>query len=232
MSTKNPILVVHHTRGDGGSPVIDIDWSMTLLYMQMDALNKSGLTAAASKLVVGMNGSTHSAIMARSIIPEKAELIHHPQDVKSELPTLCRLREWLPGHEDWYVFYHHAKGVTYPKTDRLTAAWRHCMTKHLVYNWRICVADMDAGYEAVGCHWLTPEKYSGLLNQPYFGGNWWWAKAGFLKTLPAIPETAHCRNDFFIAEKWIGSAALAGTGKTPIARDYHPEWPNMRCDQQ
>jgi len=39
--------------------------------------------------------------------------------------------DWLPGHRDWFVLYHHIKGVTAPH-DEFHQHHRHVMEKAVV----------------------------------------------------------------------------------------------------
>jgi hypothetical protein len=227
------IAVFYHTRLDGGEPPINTTYALELLCEQMNCLYAARLDVAASEIIVGVTASSWAALAARSALSDKAQLIVHPEGSKSELTTLSHLQRWLPGHEDWYVFYHHAKGVTKPPHG-IDEAWRRCMTRHLVVDWRKCVSDLDAGCDAVGCHWLLPEKHPGMaplwatykqfpdiIRTPYFGGNFWFAKASYLLTLPKLPENAACRQDFFLAESWIGMGP-----HRPTVKDYHDAWPS------
>lgn len=84
--------------------------------------------------------------------------------------------------------------------------WRWCMTECTVTHWEDCVNLLET-YDAAGAHWITREivhslgedvegdgPYSG-----YFGGNFWWATAGYLAGLPAVGN-----EDRMCAEAWIG----------------------------
>jgi hypothetical protein len=94
------------------------------------------------------------------------------------------------------------------------------MMLHCVTNWKKCVADLDAGAEAVGCHWMQ-----GLPgNQNIFAGNFWWAKASYLRTLPSIFERERIQksgikhvDSRYEAEVWLGFGP-----RLPIVKDYHP----------
>lgn len=215
------IAVFYHTRLDGGEPPIDTEHALGVLCEQMNDLSLTGLDAAASEITVGLNASRENAVLARELIPAKAELVHHPLESMSELPTIDVLRRWLPGHEDWYVLYLQGKGVRHAGS-KIVKLWRRCMSRNVVHEWRQCVADLDAGCDSVGSHWLTPERFPDRIRSPYWGGNFWWAKASFLATLPERPRTASCREDFFLAETWIGSGP-----RRPQVRDYAPHWPSI-----
>jgi hypothetical protein len=82
---------------------------------------------------------------------------------------------------------------------------------------------MESGAESVGCHWLTGK--SADHNQNLWGGNFFWAKASFLRTLPSIYERGIIKvsgiksiESRYEAEVWIGNGA-----RLPIVKDYHPD---------
>lgn len=214
-----PLAVFYHTRLSGGDPPIDFDHAFGIMEEQMGALKRSGLEDAADSIYIGVNGGEFDFIAAGELAPKKAVLIRHPDHFRGELPTLNYLQKWLPGHEDWYVLYHHCKGAIH-KGEGAYHAWRRRMQSATVDNWQRAVEAMDNGSESVGAHWLTPEQWPSLVGSPFWGGNFWWAKASFLLTLPTIPETATTRAEFYIAESWIGSGP-----HRPIVTDYHPGWP-------
>lgn len=220
-----PIAIFYHIRINGGNPPCSLDWTSAVMHEQVKLLQSSGLADAASEITIGCGGNTIAAIVCESMAPRKAQVMLLG-DAQSELPTLALLRQWLPGHEDYCVCYFHAKGATHPQ-DPLPTAWRRCQDKHVIRNWRRCVSDLDSGADAVGCHWLTPQQYPTLVKSPFFGGNYWWARASFLQKLPEIPDYAQTREDFFIAENWIGMGPL------PRIVDYHRAWPSLEgCSKQ
>jgi hypothetical protein len=101
--------------------------------------------------------------------------------------------------------------------------WRNCMTKHVIQNWWKCVTDLDAGYESVGCHWLTNQADG---TQNYWGGNFWWCKASFLRTVPSMMLRGRVKlsgigalESRFEAEVFIGNGS-----RLPRIKDYHHGW--------
>ena len=60
------------------------------------------------------------------------------------------------------------------------------MMKGVVKNWRTCIADLDAGYDAVGSHWMVPPATP--PGQHIFAGTFFWVKSAFVLTLPSIME--------------------------------------------
>jgi hypothetical protein len=95
------------------------------------------------------------------------------------------------------VLYTHGKGSFQPSPH--SDAWRRNMTGHLVAGWRHCVNSLHEA-DAVGCHWLTAAEYPGKILQPgIFGGNFWWANAGYLAKLAPVEWASR-----WCAEGWVG----------------------------
>lgn len=192
---------------------------------QMEQAKESGLLDAAAEFHVGINGGDESREVASRVLPQSAQIVMHGLQCKNECRTIRLLEEWLPGHEDWYVLYFHAKGATHPAGDGFTGTWRACMMRHCVQNWRQCVNDLDEGYEAVGVHWMVPPATP--VGQHIFAGTFFFAKASFLATLPSIMERDRIKlsgidsaDSRYEAEVWIGNGP-----RLPKVKDYHgPGW--------
>lgn len=211
----NKIAVFYHCliyRGANGNGTT---WEPSLIFEQMCLLAESDLLTEAAEFHVGVNGGAESEPTIRLIMPRKARVTYHSLTPRNELFTIINLQQWLPGHEDWYVCYFHVKGITH-QSDAGQQGWRRRMQDRLITNWRQCVADLDAGYESVGCHWLTPEQFPAAVGSPFWGGNFWWAKASFLSCLPPLDANSP---DYWLPEKFIG------TGRRPKVKDYIPGWP-------
>jgi len=192
---------------------------------QMEMATNVGLISAASEFHVGINGGEESKQVAQLLLPAKAKIDLHGLQCKNECRTILMLERWIPNHEDWYVLYFHSKGATHAAGDGYTTTWRNCMMKNAVKNWRTCVNDLDAGFESVGSHWMTGDQTP--PGQSIWAGNFWWAKASFLVTLPSIMlrdritlsgiDSIESRYE---SEVWIGNGP-----RLPKVKDYHgPGW--------
>jgi hypothetical protein len=127
-----------------------------------------------------------------------------------EQVTLTVLREWVHAHAgEAAVLYAHTKGASSTSANQDT--WRASMTRHAVTGWRGCVALLGT-YDAVGCHWTLPGHYCDTA--PCFAGNFWWARASYLRTLPEVGMAD--RGD---AERWLGLGS-------PRVFDLFPGWPS------
>ena len=211
-----PLAVFYHCKLSGeGIP--SPDFAESIMCSQMYALNQSGLSEAASEIHIGVNGDDCDAMTACSLAPSKSVVHAHGKQSRTEIPTQKILRSWLPGHEDWYVLYHHIKGVTHPG-DVNYQRWRENMEKVCVWGWRDCISNLDSGFDAAGAHWLTPEKYPSTVNSPFFGGTFWWTTVRYLMQLPDLMEPTW--QNRFDAEGWIGKRR-----PYPRVMDYLPCWP-------
>jgi hypothetical protein len=194
----------------------------------MDQLRQSGLLDAASEFHVGINGGLESLIVASALFPPKAKVELHGLQCHNECRTIRMLEKWTPGHEGWYVLYFHAKNSSHDADTGIGVNWRRCMMEHCITNWRTCVADLDKGYEAVGCHWMEPPETP--LGQFIFAGTFFWARASFLLTLPSIMDRGRIKSSGidalesrYEAEVWIGNGL-----RVPRIMDYHHGWkPNI-----
>lgn len=183
----------------------------------VQALHDSG---ASWQVTVGLVGPASARHEAWSWFRrEIADVTFTEADEGWEQVTLRELHRWAieasPGQP---VLYAHAKGVTHrtdtPVPGLLGTVWRQSMTALLVGRWRACITALDS-YDAVGCHWSTPEAYPGYIEIPFFGGNFWWAESGFLAGLPPVLD-----GDRHEAETWIGRGR-------PRVLDLRPGWPDL-----
>lgn len=177
----------------------------------------------AGRITIGLVGPSADRDRARSRLALQFAALRHcrvdwiERDAGFEQVTLAALHAWARDtEEDTAVLYAHTKGA-HDVTD-WNATWRRSMTRRVVGNWRRCIRLLDDGYDAVGCHWLTPEKHHAppvyVVPSPFYGGNFWWARSSYLRRLP--PVAAERRHD---AEKWIGLGQ-------PRAYDLLPGWPS------
>lgn len=192
------------------------DWQ-TPVEEHLTAMNESGLSVALGDngFRVGIVGTPDESERVREFCLDR---VPSTQIMRTcfegwEQATLSYLRVWehLQPH-DGAVLYAHTKGVHDPS--EINVAWRRSMEQVVVRGWRECLADLWTA-DAVGCHWLTAQEYPGQVDIPYFGGNWWWAKARYLRTL----EEPRYINRWF-GEAWLGSG-------NPSVVDRLPGWPDV-----
>ncbi len=214
------IAVWYHTYVSG--PTVDLDHGLSIVDEQLIALDQSGLQSACDELYIGVSGGEANVCAVSTMAPKKAVIIVNAMDSCGELPTMCAIQQWLPGHDGWAVVYFHTKSAQY-KGNSGYAAWRRCMQKVVIWNWRQCVKDLEQGFDCTGAHWLEPHKYPGLMTTPYYGGTFWMANSDYLAILPTVSPIGPTRHH---AEAWIGYSP-----RKIKAKDHAPHWPGGNCLQ-
>lgn len=223
------IAIFYHCLFCLGSPPELVTRAFEVVAEQMDALRKSGLLEAATEITVGINGGDETRMYSNLIMPPKAFTVYHGLGSRSENMTILTMEKWLRDHgDDWDILYFHSKGATHTQYRYIIHgnSWRRCMMNHLIWNWKKCVSDLK-DVESVGCHWMSDQGSD--KSQNYWGGNFWWARSSFLKTLPSISDRQRVKmsgisslESRYEAEVWIGN------GKKPPTRiDYHKAHPGV-----
>jgi hypothetical protein len=201
-----PIFHFYHAWADGGW-----EWPAS---EHVTAIRESGFKAEA--ITVGLVGSPERVTAARDWFTEELAFAGPVSFVTApwgyEQVTLHAVRSFaITRKDEAAVLYAHTKGAMNPTL--LTRDWRREMTSHVVTRWDIGAA-LLCEYDAVGCFWLTPEKYADrLVEAPFFGGNFWWARASYLARLPKPDDTTR-----YAAERWIGKG-------NPKICDLRPGYP-------
>jgi len=217
------IAIFYHCLFYLGTPPELLDHGCEIVHMQMTRMKRTGLIDAASEIIIGINGGEESAPIGNLFLPNKATKLYHGLKTRNECRTIVAMEDWVKTHPEWYVLYLHAKGSTHKKNapyQGTVIPWREGMMHAVVDNWRQCVADLDAGFESVGRQWMSGPGMPG--NQSIWAGNFWWAKASFLATLPSIMQTDRVKlsgidsvESRYEAEVWIGNGP-----RLPKVRDY------------
>jgi hypothetical protein len=176
-------------------------------------LKRAGFTGPVTLCLIGNGGD---AWQVRSLAGRVGlfvdELVRVPNQY--EYPTLQRLWQYCQTADD-PICYLHGKGVTSPWPAYVH--WRWMMLSHIVLPWRERLADLDR-YDAVGCCHQP--------DWPCFAGNWWWARADWIRRLPAPIVTA----DRFYYERWLLSEtgcrikSLVATGGDPYLDPFYTRY--------
>lgn len=218
-----PIAIFYHCLFYLGQPPELKPHAVEVVKSQIGQMKNTGLLDSASEMIIGINGGDESKDIAHQVFDPKAKLIFHGLESRAENLTIVELEKWVPSHPEWLVLYLHAKGCTHVKSayGDFSDKWRECMMKYLVQNWRTCVADLKGEVESVGCHFMR-----GMADgtQNIWAGNFFWAKAKYLATLPSIYLRERIKMSGIAAlesryesEVWIGNGA-----RLPIVKEYLP----------
>jgi hypothetical protein len=168
------------------------------------------------RVLVGLVGAAATRAAARAQLPYE---ILVEADTGFEDVTLNALRErirLLPG--DTPVLYAHNKGAFHDIPEN--RLWRLYMTEHLGLGWRGRIREL-LEHDVAAWHWVTagsPDPFGKPLSRAIAPGNFWWARADYLKGLPALPAlTEDTRME---AECWVGQ-------DDPVVACLSSSWPKV-----
>lgn len=220
VNTSLPVYGVYHI-------FCDKDWQ-NMVAQQIGHLRESGLLERSDKLYVSIIARSDNDIEElRRIVGdgEKLEIIADCRDAcKFEYPALQFLRRKCM-EEDCLVYYFHTKGITYQNfstTDRKfnnfkrnIESWRLMMEYFLFDKWKVAVNLLSGNtvaaadgphrrpasgerFDVYGCYRFPPPPMQYYL----YAGNFWWARAKYIRTLPDFDES-RMAGDRFFAEEWL-----------------------------
>lgn len=92
-----------------------------------------------------------------------------------EFPTLQFIEDNI--QEGDKILYLNGLGVTNDSIYK--QSWRKYLSYFNIIKWEGCIKALDNGYDVCGVDWRTHPT-------PHYSGNFWWANASYLKTLPKI----------------------------------------------
>lgn len=225
MNEQKPIALIYHTvfHKVDGSP-----WPRSVAYNMkyMKDVRDSGLMAAQSHFLAGINGGQETEVYAKLHLPEATHLFHG-LDCISANPTFEAGRNFCVDHPGWNVLVFHSKGLAHHSDDPHNAAytefenrWIKCMVNACIHNWRTCVEDLKE-HDSVGCHWMANVGVPPVDH--IWGGNFWWATSDFIATLPSFYQCPLVKQYGIrslegnsTGEQWIGLGP-----KLPRFKDYH-----------
>ena len=218
--TELPVYGIYHI-------FCDKDWQK-MVSGQIAHLKNSGLFERSTKLYVSIIARNDEDIAElRRIVGDdsKLEIIADGRDPrKFEYPALQFLRRKCIG-EDCLVYYFHTKGITYQNLStadrkfnnfkRNIEAWRLMMEYFLFDKWKVAVNLLSGSrlaaadgpqrrpadgerFDVYGCYRFPPPPMQYYL----YAGNFWWARALYVRTLPDFDES-RMAGDRFFAEEWL-----------------------------
>lgn len=223
-----PIIVFYHCLLRLGNPPEPLVSAFNIVTEQMYQFQECGLMKACTKFFVGYNDNDkEGAELAQMLFPEKAEIIYHGLESRSECLTIVAMEKFaksFPGEA--FVCYAHAKGASHPPDSAygngMSAPWRRAMMQDVVINWRRCIIDLHNGADLCCSRWMT-----GMADgtQNIVAGNFWFARKSFLARVPTIFHRERIKmsgiaslESRFEAEVWLGNS-----NPLPTVMQYRPK---------
>lgn len=218
---------------------VDLPNSETVFSEQLDRIINSGILQDQSTYHICINGNLNSFEDHFNRIAKYSniKIIHVADNYKYwEYPTLTYLKNFVDNSKDCeYVAYIHMKGSSNP-TFQNTKDWRRLMEFFIIDNYKKSINYLGNGYNIAGVNW-----HNGGINC-HFSGNFWWARADYIRTLNHIPNPTKIiqgtrspiTNNFYNSQNWIFDCeAWIGSGQfrqkeifnsgTHHYRDPYPE---------
>jgi hypothetical protein len=184
----------------------------TILGELLASIEASGLLNSLDRLYIINCGD--DAVLPRGFDRHvgRVRLINFSRDAgRGEAPTLDLIRTFVAFHDGACILYIHTKGASHAQPQSNIADWRRLMLHFLVERHAEARAAL-ATHDVVGCN---------LLDRPqrHFSGNFWWANARYLKTLPSVPT-----GDRHEAEWWVlGGDAVRAASLHDSGVDHYRE---------
>ena len=166
---------------------------------QVNLMKDSGLYDMVSEIKVGCVGSEENAKALREEISkhDKIKIREYDKSIERyEFITLDLLKKTADIRGEFYGFYIHSKGVSWPRHEG-GKYWRDYMNHYILTVWRENVRALEFGYDTCGVK---------LINRHFplhYSGNFFWFKSDYIKLL--IPVKNINQSDRMLAEMWIGS---------------------------
>jgi hypothetical protein len=199
---KNPINVFVHN-------YLENHW-IEVVTNQLNKLISSGLYEESQSVYFGVYSSCTSNLkLFRDIVEKYDSLkkikIRVYEKNKFEFDTLISLQNFCSANPIGSVLYFHTKGTSRSK-DKNVDSWRECMEYFNIEKWNSCHSKIEnEGFDVCGAMYVTWFKFLDYHFKNYFSGNFWWAKASYVKKLPNL--TKLISNDPInrtLAEMWLG----------------------------
>ena len=142
---------------------------------------------------------------------QKYKIEHISNNVMEyEWATLKHMHKTAMESGDLHMWYIHTKGASNcrpnvpPQIQKNIRRWRDLMCHYTIGEYKKCQYLLGSGYDTVG----SLLRYNTGCIAPYYVGNFWWATANYLRTLPEITEeTISNRSN---AEGWITHPKVKG----------------------
>jgi len=157
-------------------------WKDSFLLQILEQLKSSSLLSQLDYLCIlntGLPLDVHK--IEQTYAP--AKVIHYSNSTHEfENITIRQLYTFSALHPQYKILYMHTKGVSYPHDHVFLPgihSWNSFMRYSLIDHYAKCTRLLQI-YDTVGCNFRPLESGNG----PHYSGNYWWANARYINTLP------------------------------------------------
>jgi hypothetical protein len=148
-------------------------------HLLLSALTQSGLYDALKTIHVLCANPQQVVEKSAYFLPSKLQLINSGTPENYERPALWFTKNYSFG-DSAKVLYLHSKGLKWWNTpnEQNVEDWVHLMLHWNVKCWKQALEKLDEGFDTYGCNVFQNQEHP-----LHYSGNFWWAKASYLKTL-------------------------------------------------
>jgi len=197
------------------------DWR-NLVRDQLITLANSKLLSHTDKFFVGISG--------RLVLPIQDAIVFKNYE-EDEDGTLQRLYDFCYMNPDYYVLYFHTKGASYNVKDHgekffCINDWRKMMEYFCIENWEKALNVLEE-VDAVGINKM-------VYNFEMFSGNFWWAKAKYIKACNELYLRRFSRlsREFFIGSGHGNLKSLYQSDLEDFSEHYLQRYPRELYDKE
>lgn len=138
------------------------------------------------------------AIDSITKIHPKIKVINYSDDPTTfEIPTIRTMYFFATLNPDYKLLYIHTKGISRSKSEETAnpvRSWVNYMLYGLVNHYEDCLRLLQV-YDSMGCNELSEFSHD---NPPHYSGNFWWANASYMRTLPVYKMMKKWDPEFYI----------------------------------
>lgn len=187
-----------------------------ILEHQLARIKKSGLYDACRTLNIGVLGTGDiKPFMTR--YPKINVLFQHSKVKQYERPTLNALHKFCGGQlNPTQVLYLHTKGVTQGGNLNVSD-WSNYMEYFAIDRWQDCVTALQT-HDVCGVNWIESTDPH-VPN--HFSGNFWWATARYVSSLPRYIGLGYWDPEFWIGQNGPKVRCFHNSG----INHYHGRYP-------
>ncbi len=195
-----PIVLVWHIFS---SPEVE-DKARSIVKRQLDLIVDSGLMDRITEIKLGLVGSGALLEELPTMHPKISVLVK--ADKGYEGVTMNALRHWVDKERgERFVLYIHNRGVGHA-VDSPTWSWTKMMEYFMIERHEECTHALR-NHVTTGCEMFVHHEERKFSRRAWgmwhYAGNFWWARASYVRFLPHIETWGIDVNKHEVSEDWI-----------------------------
>lgn len=171
-----------------------------IMKRQLSTLKKSGLLDKVDNVYVNIVGGNETRAQELCKNTTDKCVFSQGNNEIQEKSTLKKLQDHCTTNPSKRVLYIHSKGVTRSTIAPRIDDWSRLMEHFLITRYQRCQACLRR-FDTCGVNFITTH-----ISQPHYSGNFWWANASYINTLPDVINYRGGVSKRVSSEMWISSS--------------------------